>query len=207
MQIRIFVFQGFTALDAVGPYEVLSRLPGADVRFVSQQPGEIRTDTGRLGLTADLGMADVSSADILLVAGGNQLPHESDEALMDWLRQIHATTTVTASVCTGALLLGAAGILQGKQATTYWARLNRLTDMGATPVEQRWVRDGKVWCAAGVSAGIDMALALTAELTAPQVAQALQLGIEYDPAPPFDAGSPAKAGEAITQLVRASLEG
>ena len=203
MQIAIPLFDRLTALDAVGPYEVLSRLPGARVDFVAAEPGVFHTDTRMLGLTAELSYADAPEPDVLLVPGGiGSRTLMKHEPTLDWVRHAHETTRFTTSVCTGALVLGAAGVLDGLEATTHWMSRERLTEFGARPVARRVVEQGKVITAAGVSAGIDMALVLVERLAGPEVAQAIQLGIEYDPQPPFDAGSPEKAPAAIVELVR-----
>ena len=203
MQIAIPLFDRLTALDAVGPYEVLSRLPGARVDFVAAEPGVFRTDTRMLGLSASLSYADAAEPDILLVPGGiGSRTLMKDEATLEWVRHAHETTRFTTSVCTGALVLGAAGVLEGLEATTHWMSRERLAEFGARPVARRVVEQGKVITAAGVSAGIDMALVLVQRIAGPEVAQAIQLGIEYDPQPPFDAGSPEKAPAAIVDLVR-----
>ena len=204
MKIAIPIFDQVTALDAIGPYEVLSRLPGAEVVFVSFEVGPVRTDTRMLALNADAGLDDVPSPDIVVHPGGfgtRALMHDDD--MLAWLRHAHATTTWTTSVCTGALVLAAAGILDGLEATTHWAAFDLLAEHGARPVERRFVEQGKIITAAGVSAGIDMALHLAARIAGPEVAQAIQLGIEYDPQPPFDAGSPAKAPQEIVDAVLA----
>ncbi len=203
MQIAILIFDGLTALDAIGPYEVLSRLPGAELGFVAKEAGSKRTDTGALGVEADLALADVDSPEVVLVPGGpGSRPLMRDPEVLEWLRSAHASSTWTTSVCTGALVLGAAGILDGKRATTHWASLDRLSELGAQPVAERVVEDGKVITAAGVSAGIDMALTLVARIAGDEVAQAIQLGIEYDPQPPFDAGSLSKASPEVIEMVR-----
>jgi transcriptional regulator GlxA family with amidase domain len=208
MRIAILIFDDLTALDAIGPYEVLSRLPGAELRFVAKEPGQKRTDTGALGVQADLAIADLPDPDVVLVPGGEgNRPLMRDSEVLDWLRVAHESSTWTTSVCTGALVLGAAGILDGKRATTHWAFLDRLSELGAEPVTERVVEDGKVITAAGVSAGIDMALTLAARIAGDEVAQAIQLGIEYDPQPPFDAGSPSKASPEVIELVRAAERG
>jgi len=208
MRIAILIFDGLTALDAIGPYEVLSRLPGAELRFVAKEPGQKRTDTGALGVQADLAIADLPGPEVVLVPGGEgNRPLMRDSEVLDWLRVAHERSTWTTSVCTGALVLGAAGILDGKRATTHWAFLDRLSELGAEPVTERVVEDGKVITAAGVSAGIDMALTLAARIAGDEVAQAIQLGIEYDPRPPFDAGSPSKASPEVIELVRAAGRG
>ncbi len=206
MKIAIFVYDDMTALDAMGPYEVLSRLPGAEVIFVAQQAGSVTTDTGFLTIAAPAGISSIDRADILLVPGG-----PGDEAMrknalvLGWIRSIHETTTWTTSVCTGSLILGAARLLHDVRATTHWMRMDALREYGAEPVSERIVEDGKIMTAAGVSAGIDMALHLVSRIVGPEYAQGLQLGIEYDPQPPFDAGSPEKAPAAIVEMVRAMM--
>ena len=198
MEIAIPIFDRLTALDAVGPYEVLSRLPDARVRFVAQEPGPKQTENGMLALTAEAALADAPDPDVLVVPGGfgtRALMH--DEAMLDWIRGVHEHTRWTTSVCTGALLLAAAGLLDGLEATTHWASLDVLERYGARPSERRVVEQGKVITAAGVSSGIDMALALAAHIAGDEVAQAIQLGIADDPQPPFDSGSHAKAPEGV----------
>jgi transcriptional regulator GlxA family with amidase domain len=202
VQIAIPLFDRLTALDAIGPYEVLSRLPGAEVLFVAAEPGPKRTDTGALGLTADRGLSDVEQPDIVVVPGGRGTRDQPHDELVAWIRRTHQTTRWTTSVCTGALLLGQAGILEGLRATTHWLFLDQLRDFGAEPTLERVVEQGKVVTAAGVSSGIDMALRLVQLIAGDDMAQALQLSIEYDPQPPLDAGSPAKAPDAIVDLVR-----
>jgi len=202
MKIAILVFDGITALDAIGPYEVLRSVPGWEVQFVGKKRGEVRTDSGALGLSADHAIADVDAADVVLVPGGQgNRALLDDEEVLGWLRQIDEGTKWTTSVCTGSMVLGAAGLLEGKRATCHWAFLDDLSEYGVEPVQGRYVEDGKVLTAAGVSAGIDMALHLVGREVGPEVAQAVQLGIEYDPQPPFDAGSPDKAPAPIVELV------
>lgn len=202
MNIAIPIYDRFTALDAVGPYEVLSRLPGATVHFVAVEPGMKRTETGMLGLSADLALAELPDPEIVVVPGGyGTRALIEDKRLVGWIRRAHEASEWTTSVCTGALLLAAAGILDGLEATTHWLEYDLLARLGARPVGRRVVRQGKVITAAGVSAGIDMALVLAAEVAGPDVAKAIQLGIEYDPQPPFDTGSPEKAGARIVELV------
>jgi putative intracellular protease/amidase len=203
MQIAIAMFDRFTALDAVGPYEVLSRLPGAQVEFVAADPGVYATDTRMLRISVERAFDDVPEPDILLVPGGyGTRALTEDEATLDWVRHAHETSRYTTSVCTGALVLGAAGVLAGLEATTHWLYREVLARYGAQPVERRVVEQGKVVTAAGVSAGIDMALVLSARIAGTEVAQAIQLGIEYDPQPPFDSGSPEKAPRKILDAVR-----
>ena len=204
-RIAILIFDELTALDAIGPYEVLSRVPEAELRFVAKEPGVKRTDTGALGVEADLALAEMPDPDVVLVPGGQgNRPLMKDQEVLDWLRAVHEGTTWTTSVCTGALVLAAAGILDGRRATTHWAYMHRLEELGANPVKERVVEDGKVMSAAGVSAGIDMALTLAARMAGDTVAQAIQLGIEYDPDPPFDTGSPDKAPAELVDLIRQS---
>jgi len=202
MKIVILLYEGFTALDAIGPYEVLRSVPGWEVEFAAKQRGEVRTDSGAVGLTADSSMEEVGEPEIVLVPGGIGTREKmADEEILSWLRRVDETSKWTTSVCTGSLLLAAAGLLEGRRATGHWAWLEPLKEFGAEPVGGRYVEDGKVITAAGVSAGIDMALYLVGREVGPDVAQAIQLGIEYDPDPPFDAGSPEKAPAPIVELV------
>jgi putative intracellular protease/amidase len=202
MRIVIPLFDGFTALDAVGPYEVLRMLPGADVIFAATAPGPVRDGAGFLTLTAGAAFDDVESAGILLVPGGPGARRSvSDEPLLAWIRRVHTTTAWTTSVCTGALLLGAAGLLDGLRATTHWSAAGLLESYGTTYTEERVVVQDKVVTAAGVSAGIDMALTLAGLIAGRTAAEAFQLAIEYDPQPPFDAGSYAKAPQAAKDLL------
>jgi transcriptional regulator GlxA family with amidase domain len=201
MEIAIPLFPRFTALDAIGPYEVLSRLPGARVRFLAAEAGPVRTDNGMLTLLAEAPFSEVPRPDIVMVPGGiGTRAAAFDETIVGWLRAAHETTQWTTSTCTGSLLLGVAGILEGLEATTHWAVLDMLERFGARPVRGRVVEQGKVITAAGVSAGIDMALTLAARIAGEEVAQAIQLGIEYDPQPPFDSGSVDKAPEHVREL-------
>jgi putative intracellular protease/amidase len=205
MKIAIPIFDRFTALDAVGPYEVLSRLPGATVHFVAAEPGPKRTETGMLALIADLALDELTHPDVVVVPGGSGTRAlTNDEQILGWLRRAHETSLWTTSVCTGSLLLAAAGVLDGLEATTHWLALDILAEYGARPVERRVVEhpEARIITSAGVSAGIDMALTLAAHIAGNELAQAIQLGIEYDPEPPFDCGSPAKAPREIVELVR-----
>jgi putative intracellular protease/amidase len=201
--IAIPIYDRFTALDAVGPYEVLSRLPGAEVAFVAEEPGPVRTDTRALALVADRALSEVDACDIVVVPGGpGTRAMLEPNPLHDWLRAVDATTQWTTSVCTGALLLGAAGLLDGLEATTHWTALDLLAGLGARPTGGRFVPQGKIVTAAGVSAGIDMALWLAAQVAGDDVAKAIQLGLEYQPEPPFSSGSTATAAPEIVELVR-----
>ena len=210
MQIAFALYPGFTALDFVGPYQVLSNVPGVEVVLGAAEPGLVSDDNGLLHLQVASALADVTSPDIVVVPGGPAASTSgaiADGALVTWLEKIHGSTTWTTSVCTGALLLGAAGILQGLKATTHWLSYDELAGYGATPTEQRVVVEGKVATAAGVSAGIDLALTLVGLQWGDEVAQAIQLGIEYDPQPPYDAGAPSKAPAEVTELVTAVMRG
>jgi transcriptional regulator GlxA family with amidase domain len=203
MNIAVLLYDRFTALDAVGPYEVLSRLPGTTVTFLATEAGPVRTDNGMLTLVAERAIEELPHPDILLVPGGpGEVAARAGEPVLEWLRTADATSAWTTSVCTGSLILAAAGLLDGRRATSHWLALEALERLGALPVAERVVFDGKLVTAAGVSAGIDMALALAAEIAGEQVAQAIQLGIEYDPQPPFDAGSPRKAPAEIVERLR-----
>lgn len=203
MEIALLLYDGLAPLDAVGPYEVMRNVPGWDVRTVAKEKGEVRSEDGSLALVADHALSEVTEPDLVLVpGGGGNRPLLNDEELLGWLREVDRATKWTTSVCTGSLLLGAAGLLQGRRATTNWVVLDALREFGAEPVGGRFVEDGKVITAAGVTAGIDMALHLVAREVGPEAAQAVQLGIEYDPDPPFDSGSPEKAPAEIVELVR-----
>ena len=203
MQIAVLLYDRFTALDAVGPYDVLGRIPGAELTFVATEPGPVRTEQGTLAMTADAPLREYPHPDIVVVPGGyGTRDLFDDEAVLGWLREAHAHSTWTTSVCTGSLLLAAAGILDGVEATTHWLARDELAALGAVPVPDRVVQRGKIMTAAGVSSGIDMALHLVARECGDVVAQAIQLGIEYDPQPPFDAGSPETAPDEIVALVR-----
>ncbi|GIE95998.1 DJ-1/PfpI family protein [Paractinoplanes rishiriensis] len=205
MKINIILYDSVTALDAVGPYEVLGRLPGAEVHFVAERAGPVRTDTGHQLLVAAASLAEAPAADLVLVPGGYRPPIEPGP-VHDWLRAADATSTWTTSVCVGSLVLAAAGLLTGRRATSHWMTLDRLPSFGAVPVPDRVVVDGKYATAAGVSAGIDLALDLAGRIAGAEAAQTIQLGIEYDPAPPFAAGSPDKAPAPIVDFLREHRE-
>jgi putative intracellular protease/amidase len=203
VKIAIPLYDRFTALDAVGPYEVLQRIPGAEIHWLAHEPGLVGTDTGQLHLQADVAFEDLPDPEIVVVPGGTGTnAFLDDERLVGWIRAAHETSQWTTSVCTGSLLLGAAGVLDGLDATSHWLDLHELEGFGARPTSRRVVEQGKVITAAGVSSGIDMGLVLAAKIAGPEVAQAIQLGIEYDPQPPFDAGSTEKAPPEIVELVR-----
>ena len=203
MDIAIPLFDRFTALDAIGPYETLSRLPGARVTFLAAEPGPVATDNRMLQIVAERALSDMPDPDIVVVPGGiGTRTMMNDAELVSWVRTAHRTTEWTCSVCTGSLVLGAAGLLEGLEATTHWMAMDTLASTGAHPTGRRVVEQGKIITAAGVSAGIDMGLTLAARIAGDVVAQAIQLGIEYDPQPPFDAGSPEKAPAEVVALCR-----
>ncbi|TDD08210.1 DJ-1/PfpI family protein [Nonomuraea deserti] len=200
MQVAIPLYPRFTALDAVGPYTVMAFAPGCTVTFVAEEAGPVVDDQGTLTLAATASYADMPRPDVIIVPGGlGTLDVMSDTALTGWIRQAHEHTTWTTSVCSGSLLLGAAGLLKGLKATTHWALLDFLKQVGAEPVSERVVTEGKIVTAAGVSAGIDMALTLLAQATDELTAQSVQLVIEYDPQPPFTCGSPKTAPEGLAE--------
>jgi putative intracellular protease/amidase len=208
MRIAIGLYDDFTSLDVMGPFQVLSGLPNAQVTFVAEKAGPVTDDSGFLTVTAQASFDDLPDPDILLVGGGiitgTLVPHHP---IVTWIARAHATTTWTTSVCTGALLLAGAGILNGIEATTHWGAMDDLARLGAIPVRDRVVRRGKIITGAGVSAGIDMALTLAASVAGEDYARTLQLMMEYDPMPPFDAGSPAKAGpERMQQAFAVMME-
>jgi transcriptional regulator GlxA family with amidase domain len=204
MQIPIVHFEHCTALDAVGPYEVLSRLPGADVQMVGVEKGPVATDTTMLRLHVDATLDEVTEPDIVLVPGGyGQRSHRAGSPVHAWLQKVDEHTQWTTSACTGSLILASAGLLTGRRATTHWLAYDDLAESGAVPTEDRVVFDGKYVTAAGVSAGIDMALTLAASIAGEETARAIQLGIEYDPHPPYDVGSPLKAPQSAIDMVTA----
>ena len=204
MKIAILIYEGFTALDVIGPYEVLSCLPDAQVHFVSTERGPKRAHTNFLSIVADYTLNEIQDPDIIVVSGGTSgtMAVAEDQRVLTWLRRGHETSTWTTSVCTGSLILGAAGILKGLKATTHWYAKDFLSKFGAEYVSERVVRQGKIITAAGVSSGIDMALHLAKEIGGTELAQTIQLIIEYDPKPPFDSGSVAKASPAVIQIAR-----
>jgi transcriptional regulator GlxA family with amidase domain len=203
MDVAIPIFDQITALDAIGPYEVLSRLPRTRVHFLALEPGPMRTENGMLALCADGTLSSLQHPDVILMPGGfGTRALMEDEQVLAWLRTAHESSQWTTSVCTGALVLAAAGILDGLEATTHWLLLDKLGELGARPVSRRVVEQGKVITAAGVSSGIDMALTLAARIAGEDMACAIQLAIEYDPEPPFDSGSVAKASAEVMKLAR-----
>jgi len=207
MKIAALIFDKITVLDIVGPVEVMSWVPGAEIVWVGKQKGPIRAAPTGLAMTVEKSLDEVTAADILIVPGGPGVRLLlKDEPVLAWVRKIHATTQWTTSVCTGSLLLGAAGLLKGLDATTHWNSTAVLESMGATYREQRVIPQGKIVTSAGVSSGIDMALWLVGKIAGDDAAKEAQLCIEYDPQPPYDAGSPSKAGPVIVENARATVK-
>ncbi|MBA2609582.1 MAG: DJ-1/PfpI family protein [Actinobacteria bacterium] len=206
MDIAIAAFENMAALDAIGPFEVLAHLPDATIHWVGLAPGMVRTEEGAgVGINVDELIEEVPNPDIIVIPGGHgEHALRDNQRFMQWLLAAHETSTWTTSVCTGSLLLGAAGLLTGLKATSHWLALDTLRDFGAEPTLERVVEQGKIITAAGVSSGIDMALTLAARVAGDLVAQTIQLGIEYDPQPPFDAGSPLKAPKESVEFLQAS---
>jgi transcriptional regulator GlxA family with amidase domain len=204
LSIAIPLFPKFTALDGVGPYEVLQRIPTFDVTFVGHERGEVRSENGMLGLVVDATFEEMPEPDVIVFPGGvGTRPLEKDDRVLDWVTHAHQGTRFTTSVCTGSLVLGAAGLLRGLTATTHWSCYRELAAHGAEPTPERVVEhlDRRIITAAGVSSGIDMALRLTELLADRTAAQAAQLMIEYDPQPPFDCGSVAKSDDVVMTRV------
>ncbi|MEO0898967.1 MAG: DJ-1/PfpI family protein [Bacteroidota bacterium] len=199
MDIVIYIYQGLTMLDAIGPYEVFRNIPDAKVKFVAKKRSEIAADSKAIFINAKYSIDQVKKADVLIIPGATIgfVREMHDKKVLEWIRQIDKTTQRTLSVCTGSMILAAAGLLKGRKATSHWKPLDMLKDHGAIPVKERFVEDGKYVTAAGVSAGIDMGLYVSSQLAGEDFAKAAQLAIEYDPAPPFDAGSPEKCDGAI----------
>lgn len=208
MQIAIPIYDGFTALDAIGPYEVLQQMPEAEVVFCAPEVRLHRTESNALGISADRSFDEIDAPEIVVVPGGlgNRRWLAGDNPHTDWLASVHETTRWTTSVCTGSLLLAAAGLLEGVEATTHWAARETLAELGAIPIAERVVERGKIFTAAGVSSGIDMALRLVERIHGETAAQAVQLGIEYDPDPPHDTGSLEKAPPQLVAAVRAAMK-
>jgi transcriptional regulator GlxA family with amidase domain len=205
MHVAIPLYPRFTALDAVGPYTVFAFAPGWRVTFVAAEPGPVVDDVGSLTLHATAAYDEVERPDIILVPG-SPAPAIDDEALLGWIAAAHEHTRWTTSVCSGSFLLGMAGLLKGKRATTHWGWLQQLAGFDAVPVSERVVWDGDIVTAAGVSAGIDMALALLGRAVDDRTAQAVQLAIEYDPEPPYTTGSPANAPAGLPELAKSLIK-
>jgi transcriptional regulator GlxA family with amidase domain len=209
MQVAFMLYEGFTALDAIGPFQVLASMPEARPVFVAKRSGPVRSDSAACSIVAELSLEEVSSPDIVVVPGSLVAFQQvvRDDTILDWLRSCHRQAQFTTSVCTGSLLLGAAGMLDGLPATTHWLARELLAGFGATVVPERVVETGNIITAAGVSSGIDMALRLVQRIHGDEVARAVQLGIEYDPQPPFDSGSKEKADPTTIALVAAAMAG
>ncbi len=208
MQVAIVLYPRFTSMDVIGPYEVLGRLPGAEVVFVAERPGAVTNDLGSLTIDVQAGLADVPKPDLVLIGGGpGQADQMDDGPLHVWLRSVDRTSEWTTSVCTGSLVLAGAGLLNGRRATSHWGALEHLATYGATPSKQRVVIDGKYATAAGVSAGIDLALTLSGLVMGDDVAQMVQLIIEYAPEPPYGSGSVDTAPPAIYEMAVNRLSG
>ncbi len=200
MQIALALYPRFTALDIIGPFQVLADVPGHDIVWVAETAGPVIDHTGRTPLTATKTFDDVLSPDVVVVPGG--MANDDNPALTDWLLKVHPTTTWTTTVCTGSVHLARTGLLNGLEATTHWAWAKGLNELGAIYTEKRVVEQGKIITAAGVSSGIDMALTLLAKLHGDAMAQMIQLAIEYDPQPPFDSGAPSKAPADVLALMK-----
>jgi transcriptional regulator GlxA family with amidase domain len=204
LKIAILLFDGFTSLDVVGPYEVLSRIPNSKIFMVGCET-RLYSDDKRLKISVDYLMSDIVNPDILVIPGGFGIDSIlDDQEILQWIQQAHLTSKWTISICSGALLIGAAGLLKDKRATTHWNRKDQLSKYCATVVDDRYVLDGKILTSAGVSAGIDMSLYLLSLIVNDNFAKAIQLAIEYDPKPPFDSGSPLKAPKEIVERIRQS---
>jgi transcriptional regulator GlxA family with amidase domain len=204
IQVAIPVFPRFTALDAIGPYEVLQRIPRIDITFVGHEKGEVRTENGLLGISVDATFEDIPEPGVVVFPGGvGTRVLQQDDRVLDWVRHAHTTTKLTTSVCTGSIVLGAAGLLEGLTATTHWSCYADLQAHGAVPTATRVVEhlDRRIITSAGVSSGIDMALRMVELLVDQTAAKAAQLMIEYDPEPPYDSGSTRKASEEVMARV------
>ncbi len=206
--VGLVLYPRFTALDIVGPFQTLVDVPGLDVFFVAADQGPVVDHTGRLTLEATHSFAEIEALDVLVVPGGlADRGIDRSDPVVQFVERIHPTTTWTTSVCTGSIYLAHAGILDGLTATTHWASHDRLRALGAVPTEQRVVTQGKIITAAGVSSGIDMGLVLVAALQGEEMARVIQLAIEYDPHPPFDAGAPSKVAPEFRDLVAGIFSG
>jgi putative intracellular protease/amidase len=203
VEIAILLFDRYTALDVVGPYEVFRCLPEVNVRLVGKQRGLVRNDANGLSINAEYSLSEITKPNVLVIPGGpGQEAIMGDSGTLNWIRRMNDVSQWTTSVCTGSLILAAAGLLRGRKATTHWLAMDRLSRMGAVAVSQRVVVDGKYVTGAGVSAGIDMAISLCAILASPAQAQGIELALEYDPQPPFKSGSPEKGPPNLVQRMR-----
>ncbi len=208
MEIIIYIYNGMTMLDAIGPYEVLKNLKDTTIKFVAKEKGEITADSGFVQLNAKFEIDEIEKADILLIPGSNIsfIQEMKDKKVLNWIRRVDETTQKTVSVCTGSIILAATGLLNGKKATSHWKPIELLSDFGAIPVRERIVEQGKFITAAGVSAGIDMAIYLANEIQGEKEAKASQLMIEYDPKPMFSSGNYLTAEAEIITLAEQKME-
>ncbi len=207
MKIIIYLYNGITMLDAIGPYEVLRNMPDAEVYFVAEKTGEIKADSGIIDLNVKYSIDDMKSADVLIIPGSTIafVKEMKNEKVLRWIKEIDKTTKWTTSVCTGSMILASAGLLTGLKATSHWKPINLLKDFGVTPVRERVVEQGKYITAAGVSAGIDMALYLVNKIVGEDETKAIQLAIEYDPQPIVDSGNYSNADERIRKIAEKKL--
>ncbi|MBC6112409.1 DJ-1/PfpI family protein [Pedobacter fastidiosus] len=207
MDIVIYIYNGLTALDAIGPYEVLSRLPNANVKFVAKEKGIIISDTHFLKLVAEYDISEIDKADILIIPGSvvGFIREAKDKSLLSWINKIYKTSAWTTSVCSGSIILAAAGLLKNKKATSHWAVIHLLNEYGSIPTSERYVQEDKIITAQGVSAGIDMSLYLASQIVGDEKAKAYQLFIEYDPKPPFNSGNIKEADSATIELAKKIL--
>jgi transcriptional regulator GlxA family with amidase domain len=202
MKITILLFDHYTALDIIGPYEVLSKLPGSEICFVGYEKRDY-SDSYGLKIPAGYSFAEVAETDILMIPGGPGIDALlNDKTVITWIQKLDRTSTWTVSVCSGTLLLAAAGLLNAKKGTTHWRRKEQLKEYNVAVIDERYVQDGKIITSAGVSAGIDMALYLVSKISGEQSAKMIQLGIEYDPQPPFDCGTPDKAPKELVDKLK-----
>ena len=207
MKIVIYIYNGITMLDAIGPYEVLRNMRGAEVYFVAEKKGEIKADSDFVHLNAKYEIDDIESADILLIPGSaiTFIREMKNKKVLNWIKKIDKTTKYTTSVCSGSIILAATGLLKDKEATSHWKPISLLKNFGVTPSNERIVKQGKYITAAGVSAGIDMALFLSNEIVGEIETKAIQLFIEYDPNPIYDSGSIAKASNEVIKMAEIKL--
>lgn len=207
MKIVIYIYDGITMLDAIGPYEVLRNIRGAQIYFVAENRGEIKADSGFVNINVKYDINDIEDADVLLIPGStiSFIREVKKKNVLDWIQKIDKTTMYTTSVCTGSLILAATGLLDGIEATSHWKSINLLKDFGVTPKRERIVGNGKYITAAGVSAGIDMALYLSNKIVGEAETKAIQLMLEYDPQPAFDSGNYSKAPEEVLRIAETKL--
>ncbi|RIA09351.1 transcriptional regulator GlxA family with amidase domain [Flavobacteriaceae bacterium MAR_2010_72] len=208
MEIIIYIYNGMTMLDAIGPYEILRHIEGANIKFVSKQKGEITADSHFVHLNSKYGIDEISKADILVIPGSTIafLKEMKDDKVLNWITKINKSTQITVTVCTGSIILAATGLLKGKKATSHWKSIKLLTEFGAIPTRARVIEEGKYITAAGVSAGIDMAIYLVNKMKGEKAAKAAQLLIEYDPKPMYNSGNYLRANKEIIKMSEKLLE-